>query len=258
MCWNEQILLKMTHGTQLFHHDVSNQLSCSLHGTRKGNQGRDQRGWSQGASGKSCGGSYPGSSWGSKHRDWGISRHFFPIWIFLYKVVIHIIYSLYSFIVQFGKNRLYDNKAWKYSQSYDFSSGHVWMWELEHKEGWVLKNWCFWTVVLEKTLESPFDSKEIHPVHPKGNQSWIFIGRTDAEAEVPILWPPDTKNWLIGKDPHAGKDWGQEEKGRTEDEMVGWHHWLNGHEFGQTLGDGDGQGDLACCSPEGHRETDRT
>ena len=124
------------------------------------------------------------------------------------------------------------------------------MWELEHKEGWVLKNWCFWTVVLEKTLESPFDSKEIHPVHPKGNQSWIFIGRTDAEAEVPILWPPDTKNWLIGKDPHAGKDGGQEEKGRTEDEMVGWHHWLNGHEFGQTLGDGDGQGDLACCSPE--------
>ena len=229
MCWNEQILLKMTHGTQLFHHHVSNQLSCSLHGTRKGNQGRDQRGWSQGASGKSCGGSYPGSSWGSKHRDWGISRHFFPIWIFLYKVVIHIIYSLYSFIVQFGKNRLYDNKAWKYSQSYDFSSGHVWMWELEHKEGWVLKNWCFWTVVLEKTLESPFDSKEIHPVHPKGNQSWIFIGRTDAEAEVPILWPPDVARcWE--------RPWcweGFKERGKGDNRR--WDGWGNTESMGMSF-----------------------
>ena len=115
-----------------------------------------------------------------------------------------------------------------YSQSYGFSSSHVWMWELDHKEGWVLKKWCFWIVVLEKTLESPLDCKEIQPVHPKGNQSWIFIGRTDAEAEAPILWPPDGKSWLIGKDPDAGKDWGQEEKGATEDEMVGWHHWLSG------------------------------
>ena len=105
------------------------------------------------------------------------------------------------------------------------------MWELEHKEGWVLNNWCFWTVVLEKTLESPLDSKEIHPVHPKGNQSWIFIGRTDAEAEAPILWPPDTKNWLLGKDPDDGKDWRWKEKGTTEDEMVGWHHKLNGYEL---------------------------
>ena len=109
-----------------------------------------------------------------------------------------------------------------------FSSSHVWMWELDHKESWVPKNWCFWTVVLEKTLESPLDFKEIQPVNPKGNQSWLFIGRTDAEAETPILWPPDAKNWLIGKDPNAGKGWGQEEKGTTEDEMVGWHLWLDG------------------------------
>ena len=117
------------------------------------------------------------------------------------------------------------------SQSYGFSSSHVWLWELGYKESWALKTWCFWTVVLEKTLESPLDSKEIQPAHPKGNQSWIFIGRTDAEAETPILWPPDAKNWLIEKDPDAGKDWRQEEKGMTEDEMVGWHHRLNGHEF---------------------------
>ena len=118
------------------------------------------------------------------------------------------------------------------SQNYGFSSSHVWMWELDHKESWVLKNWCFWTVVLEKTLESPLDCKEIQPVNSKDNQSWIFIGRTDAEAETPILWPPDVKNWLILKDPDAGKDWRQEEKGMTEDEVVGWHYWLNGHEFG--------------------------
>ena len=117
------------------------------------------------------------------------------------------------------------------SQSYNFSSSQVWMWELDHKESWVLKNWCFWTVVLEKTLKSPLDCKEIKPVYPKGNQSWIFTGRTDAEAETPIFWPPDVKNWLIRKDPDAGKDWRQEEKGTTEDEMVGWHHRLNGHEF---------------------------
>ena len=108
--------------------------------------------------------------------------------------------------------------------------------ELDRKESWALKNWWFWTVVLEKTLESPLDCKEIQPVHPKGNQSWIFIGRTDAEVETPILWPPHAKSWLIGKDPDAGKDWGQEEKGMTEDEIVGWHHWLDGHEFEQAPG----------------------
>ena len=117
------------------------------------------------------------------------------------------------------------------SQSYGFSSSHVWMWELDYKESWALKNWCFWTVVSEKTHESPFDCKEIQPVHPKGDQCWVFIGRTDIEAETPILWPPDEKKWLIGKDPDAGKDWRQEEKGLTEDEMVGWHHPLKGHEF---------------------------
>ena len=118
-----------------------------------------------------------------------------------------------------------------YSQSYGFSSSHVWMWELHYKESWGPKNWCFWTVVLEKTLESSLDCKEIQPVHPEGNQSWIFIGQIDAEAEAPILWSPDLKNWLLGKDPDAGKDWGQEEKGTTEDEMVGWYHRINGHEF---------------------------
>ena len=117
------------------------------------------------------------------------------------------------------------------SQSYGFSSSHVWMWELDYKESWVPKNWCFWTVVLEKTLESPLDCKEVQPVYPEGNQSWIFIERTDDEADIPILWPSDAKNWLIGKDPDAGKDWRWEKKGTTEDEMVGWHHLLNGHEF---------------------------
>ena len=144
------------------------------------------------------------------------------------------------------------------SQSYGFSSSHVRMWELDHKEGWELKNWCFWIVVLEKILESPFNSKEIKLVNPKGNQSWIFIGRTDAEVEAPILWPPDAKNWLIGKDPDAGKDWRQEEKGMTEDELVGWHHRLNGHEFEQAPRVHDGQGSLACWGPWGCKELDTT
>ena len=117
------------------------------------------------------------------------------------------------------------------NQCYGFSSSQVWMWELDYKESWVPKNWCFWTVVLEKTLESPLDCKEIQPVYPKGNQPWIFIERTDAEAETPLFWSPDRKNWLTGKDPDAGKDWRQEKKGMTEDEMVGWPHWLNGHGF---------------------------
>ena len=132
------------------------------------------------------------------------------------------------------------------------------MWDLDYIESWAPKNWCFWTVVLEKTLESPLDCKEIQPVHPKGNQSWIFIGRTDVAAETPILWPPDVKSWLIGKDPDAGKEWGQEEKGMTEDEMVGWHHWLDGHGFGWTPGVGDGQGGLACWSSWGLKESDMT
>ena len=138
------------------------------------------------------------------------------------------------------------------SQSYGFSSSHVWMWELDYKESWTLKNWCFWTVVLEKTLESPLVGKEITPVNHKGNQSWIFIGRTDAEAETPILWLPDVKNWL------TGKDWRQEEKGKTEDAIVGWHHQLDGHEFEQAPGVGDEQGSLVCCSPWDSKELDMT
>ena len=131
-------------------------------------------------------------------------------------------------------------------------------WELDHKEGWVPKNWCFWTVVLEKTLESPLDCKEIQPVHPKGNQSWIFIGRTDVEAEAPILRLPDVKNWLTRRDPDAGEDWRQEKKGMTEGKMVGWHHRLDGHEFEQALWVGDGQGSLACHSSWGRKESDTT
>ena len=135
------------------------------------------------------------------------------------------------------------------SQNYGFSISHVWMWELDYKESWAPKNKCFWSVVLEKTLESPWNCKEIKSISPKGNQAWIFIGRTDAEAKAPIFWPPDVKNWHTGKDPDAGKDWRQEEKGTTEGEMVGWHHWLDEHEFEQALGVSNGQGSLACYSP---------
>ena len=139
------------------------------------------------------------------------------------------------------KQRHYSANKGLFSQGYGFSSGQVWVWELDYKESWAPKNWCFWTVVLEKTLEGPLDNKEIQPVQPKGNQSWIFIGRTDVEAETPILWPPDANSWLIGKDPDAWRDWGREEKGMTEDEMVGWHHRLDGRGFGWTPGVGDGQ-----------------
>ena len=132
------------------------------------------------------------------------------------------------------------------------------MWELDYKERWVPKNWCFWTVVLEKTLESPLDCKEIKVVNPEGNQLWIFIWRIVAEAEAPTLWPPDAKSCLTGEDLDVGKDWGQEEKGMTEDGMVGWHHWLNGHEFEQALGDSEGQGSLECYSPWGRKDSDVT
>ena len=132
------------------------------------------------------------------------------------------------------------------SPGHGFSRSPVWIWELDYKESWAVKNWCFWTVVLEKTVESPFDCKEFQPIHPKGNQSWIFIGRTDVEAEAPMLWPPDANSWLTGKDTDAGKDWGKEEKGPTEDEMVGCHNQLDGRGFGWTLEFGDGQGGLGC------------
>ena len=140
-------------------------------------------------------------------------------------------------IIFIKKQRHYFANKGQYSQNYGFSSIHVWMWELDHKESWVTKNWCFWTVVLEKTLESPLDCKESQPVHSEGDQEKSqekalgFLWRTDAEAETPKLWPPDVKSWLIWKAPDAWKDWGQEEKGTVEDEMVGWHHWLNGHKF---------------------------
>ena len=139
-----------------------------------------------------------------------------------------------------------------------FSHSHIWMWELDCEESWVPKNWCFWTVVLEKTLASPLNCKEVQPVHSKGDQSWVFFGRTDGEAETPILWPPHVKSWLIGKDSDAGRDWGQEEKGATEDEMAGWHHRPNGHEFEWTPRIGDGQGGLVCCSSWGGKESNTT
>ena len=166
--------------------------------------------------------------------------------------------GLFKSTLLFKKQRRYFAYKSLYSQNYGFSSSRVRMWELDIKKGWVLENWCFWTVVLEKTLESPWDCKEIKPVNPKGNQPWILFGRTDAEAEGPILWSPDKKSWLIGKGPDAGKDWRQESKGMIEDEMVGWHHRLSGHEFEQTLGDSEGQGGLACCNPWGRKESDTT
>ena len=132
------------------------------------------------------------------------------------------------------------------------------MWELDCEESWALKNWCFWTVVLEKTLESPLDCKEIQPVHSKRDQPWVFFGRNDAKAETLVLWSPHVKSWLTEKDSDAGRDWGPEEKGMPEDEMAGWHHWLDGHELAWTLGDGNGQGALACCNSWGCKELDRT
>ena len=156
------------------------------------------------------------------------------------------------------KHRHYFVNKGTSSQSYGFSSSHGWMWELDFKESWVPKNWCLWSVMLEKTLESPLDIKGIKSLNPKGNQSWIFIGRTDAKAETPVLWPPDVKNWLIGKDFDDGKDWRLEEKRMTEDEMVGWHHWLHRHEFEQGPGFGDGHASLACYSPWGHKELGTT
>ena len=149
------------------------------------------------------------------------------------------------------KQRHYFGNKGPSSQGYSFSSSHVWLWELDYKESWALKNWCFWTVVLEKTLESPLDGKETQRIHPKGNQFWIFIGRTDTETETPMLWPLDVKKWLTRKNPDAGKDGRQEEKRATEDEMIGWHHRHNGHEFEW---DGEGQGSLTCCSPWGCEE----
>ena len=159
--------------------------------------------------------------------EWSRYFLFLPV-LFILSILIGVVISHYSFNLQ-SSNGYFANKG-PSSQAYGFSSGHVWMWELDCEESWAQKDWCFWTVVLEKTLESPLDCKEIQPVHPKGNQTWIFIGRTDVEAETPVLWPPDAKSSLIWKDPDSGKDWRQEKR-TTEDEMVGCHHWLNGDEF---------------------------
>ena len=161
---------------------------------------------------------------GSKIIAGGDCSHEIKRWLLLGRNIMTNLDSIF-------KSRHYFANKGPSSQSYGFSRGHVWMWELNYKESWALKNWRFWTVMLDKTLESPLSCKEIHPVHPKGNQSWIFIGRTDAKAETPILWPPDGNNWLIWKDPDPGKDWRWEEKGMTGDGMVGWHHQLNEHEF---------------------------
>ena len=155
------------------------------------------------------------------------------------------------------KQRHYFANKGPSGQGYGFSSSHVWMWELDCEESWAPKNWCFWTVVLQKTLESPFDCKEVQLVHPKGDQSWVFTGRTDAKAETAILCPPHAKSWLIGKDSDAGRDWRQQ-KGMTEDEMVGWHHWLDGCEFDWTPGVGDGQGGMTCCDSCDRKESDTT
>ena len=152
------------------------------------------------------------------------------------------------------KKRHYFANKGPSSQSYCFSSSHIWMWELDCEESWAPKNSCFWTVVLDKTLESPLDS----PVHSKGDQSWVFFGRNDAKAEAPVLWPPHAKSWLIGKDSDAGRDWRQEEKGATEHEMAGWHHQPDGREFEWTPGVGDGQGGLACCDSWGRKDLDMT
>ena len=148
-------------------------------------------------------------------------------------------------------------QPWDSLLIYGFSSGHVWMWKWTVKKA-ESKHWCLWTVVLEKTLGSPLDCKEIQPVHSKGDQPWVFFGRNDTKAETAVLWPLRAKSWLIGKDSDAGRDWGQEEKGTTEDETAGWHHWLDGHKFEWTLGVGDGQWGLACCDSWGRKESDTT
>ena len=189
--------------------------------------------------------------WGSKITEGGDCSHEIKRRLLLGRKAMTKLDSILK------KQRHYFAYKGQSSQGYVFSSGHVWMSELDCEESWAPKNWCFWTVVLEKTLESPLDCKEIQPVHPIGDQSWVFFRRTDAEAETPVLWPPYVKSWLIGKDSDAGRDWGQE-KGTREDEMAGWHHRLDGHEFQWTPGIGDGQGGLACCNSWGRKESDMT
>ena len=169
------------------------------------------------------------------------------------------LYLYPSWNFEFGDSAMWQNYSLNcYHPCYCFSYGHVWMWELDCEEDWAPKNWCFRTVVLEKTLESPLNYKEIQPIHSEGDQPWVFFGRNDAKAETPLLWLPHVKSWLIGKDSDAGRDWGQEDKGTTEDETAGWHHRLYGHEFEWTPGVGDGQGGLVCWDSWGRKELDTT
>ena len=197
--------------------------------------------------------------WGKSGKKWQILISWAPksLWMVTAAMKLrHLLLERKAMTDIVLKSRDHFANKGLYSQNYGFSSSHVRMWELDHKEGWALKNSCFWTVVLERTLESPLDCKEIKPVNPKGKQPWIFIGRNDAKAS--ILWSPDAKSQLIGKDPDAGKDWGKEEKGVTEDEMIGWHHWLHGNEFEQSQGVSEGQGSLTYCSSWGCKEWDMT
>ena len=189
----------------------------------------------------------------------GFSKSSLNIWKFMVYVVLKPGSEIFFVPKQHIKSQKHHfaNRGLS-SQSYGFSSSHIWMWEMDYKEGWVLKKWCFWTVMLEKTLEHPLDSKEITPVKPKGNQSLVFIGRTNAEAEAPVLWPPDVKSQITRKDPDAGKDGRQEEEGATEGEMVGWHHQLNWHEFKQAPRGSEWQGRLVCYSPWSRKELDTT
>ena len=196
------------------------------------------------------------SPWNSPGQKTGVGSLFFLQWMFPIPGIETGSPALqaHSLPTELSGKRIKKQRHYFANKVHKVKASHVWMWELGHKEGWAPKNWCFWTVVLEKTLESPLDNKQIKPVNSKENQFWIFTGRTDAEAEAPVLWPPLAKSQLIGKDPDAGKDWRQEEKGTTEDEMVGWHHRLDGHGFKQAPGDSEGQGSLTCCSPWGHKK----
>ena len=198
-----------------------------------------------------------GFSWpGDQTHVFSIASRFFTEWATREALIcVHLPLNQPRWHIE--KQRHYFANKGLSSQGGGFSSGHVWMWELDCEESCAPKNWCFWTVVL-KTLESPLDCKEIQPVHSKGDQPWDFFGRTDAEAETPVLWPPHAKSWLIGKESDAWRDWGQEEKGMTEDEMAGWHHQLDGREFEWTPGVGDGQGGLAYCDSWGRKESDTT
>ena len=205
---------------------LASQSRCEFQSSSTGSWANNCPGMSLGVSPKGWPSWFPYENWTQLHAT------VFPYIIIILNIkgTVVIIANMFQPRLHIKNQRHYFANKGPSSQGYGFSSGHVWMWELDYEESRAPENWCFWNVVLEKTLESPLDCKEIQPVHPKGDQSWVFIGRTDAEAETPVLWLQHEKSWLTGKDPDAGRDWGQEEKGATEDEIVGWHHWLDGHE----------------------------